>query len=146
MVGGSADERLAVARAVHGESVLRLGPFVALDCATEEPKLRDALGHWLEFTGCATAAHSLWSAERGTLYLESVGRLSADAQQQLLEFAARDFLSSSGRDRRGAGRLAVGCDEDPWDLVAEGRFLPQLADVLDKIRVDLEPRRRGGTA
>jgi DNA-binding NtrC family response regulator len=146
VVGGSPAERLCVARAVHGESVLRLGPFVAVDCATEEPKLREALSDWLGFAGRTNSAHPLWSAERGTLFLDAIGRLSADTQQQLLAFAARDLLNSSGREARGAGRLAAGCDEDPWDLVAQGRFLAQLADVLDKIRVDLDPRRQQGTA
>jgi len=145
VVGGSADERLRVAKLVHDESALRLGPFVSLDCASEEPKLREALSDWLQIAGSAPAAHPLWSAERGTLYLDSIGRLSQETQVQLLAFASRD-LSASSRDHRGAARLMVGNDEDPWDLVAQGRFLPQLADVLDKIRVDLHARRRGGTA
>lgn len=146
VVGGSPSERLRVARAVHGESALRLGPFVALDCASEEPKLREALRHWLRFAARTNAPHPLWSAERGTLFLDAIGQLSADTQQQLLSFASRDRSDSSGRESRCAGRLAVGCDEDPWDLVAHGLFLPQLADVLDKIRVDLDPRRQGGAA
>lgn len=146
VVGGSAEERLRVARAVHGESALRLGPFVAVDCAREEGKLREALKRWLAFTGCTDAAHPLWSAERGTLFLDSIGNLSVDTQHQFLAFAARDLPPTSGREHRGVGRLAVGCEEDPWDLVSQHRFLPALADVLDKIRVDLDPRRQGGTA
>jgi DNA-binding NtrC family response regulator len=146
VVGGSPSERLRVARAVHDESALRLGPFVALDCATDEPKLREALTHWLAFAARANAAHPLWSAERGTLFLDAIGELSAATQQQLLSLASRDWSNSPGRESRRAGRLAVGCADDPWDLVAHGLFLPQLADVLDKIRVDLDPRRQGGTA
>lgn len=146
VVGGSAEQRLRVARAVHDESALRLGPFVAVDCASEESRLRDALQHWLQLGGSERAAHPLWSAERGTLFLDGIGQLSSDTQMQLLAFAARDHSSFSRRDERGAGRLATGCAEDPWDLVAEGSFLSQLADVLDKIRVELAPRRQEGTA
>jgi DNA-binding NtrC family response regulator len=146
LVGGSRAERWRVARAIHGESALRLGPFVALDCATQEGTLCVALRHWLDLAGCARAAHPLWAAERGTLFLDSVGQLSSATQQQLLAFAARDLPGAPGGGPRGVGRLAVGCDEDPWDLVSQHRFLAPLADVLDKIRVELDSRRQGGTA
>ena len=146
VVGGNAAERLEVARTYHDESALRLGAFVALNCARREAQLRDSLRHWLGFAGAAGAPHPLWSAERGTLYLDGVGRLSSETLLLLLEFASREPQSPPGHGRGGVGRLAVGTDEDLWDLVARGRFPARLADALDKIRVELDPRRRRGTA
>lgn len=143
VIGGSAAERLRIARLVHDESALRLGPFIALDCAREEPKLQNALSDWL---GTAPAAHPLWSAERGSLFLDSIGEISQETQVQLLAFASRELSSVPAPERRGAARLMVGSDEDLWDLVAQGQFLAQLADVLDKIRVDLDVRLKKGTA
>jgi DNA-binding NtrC family response regulator len=146
VVGGTAADRLRVARSHHDESALRLGAFVAVNCARREPQLRESLRYWLGFAGSAGAPHALWSAERGTLFLDAIGQLSRDTQQQLLEFASRELPSPPERASRRVGRLAVGCNEDPWDLVARGRFLAPLADALDKVRVELDARRRRGTA
>jgi DNA-binding NtrC family response regulator len=146
VVGGTAADRLRVARSYHDESALRLGAFVVVNCARREPQLRESLRHWLGFAGSAGAPHALWSAERGTLFLDAIGQLSRDTQQLLLEFASRELPSPPERESRRVGRLAAGCDEDPWDLVARGRFLAPLADALDKVRVELDARRRRGTA
>ena len=146
VIGGTPAERLRVARSFHDQSALRLGAFVAVNCARREPQLHQSLRQWLGFTGSAGAPHPLWSAERGTLFLEAIGRLSHDTQHLLLQFASRELASPPERASGGVGRLAVGCDEDPWDLVARGRFLAPLADALDKIRVELDARRRRGTA
>lgn len=146
VVGGHPEERAAVALAFHRVSPLRLGSFLRIDCRLEEKRLRVALHHWLTHAGRLLAANSLWSAERGTLYLESIGSLSLDSQQLLLTFANRCSALSSGGDGGWTGRLAVGSDEDPWDLVSADRFLGSLADGLDKIRIDLDSRRQGGAA
>jgi DNA-binding NtrC family response regulator len=146
IVGGSAPLRERVARALHAESSHAIGPFVMLRCDADEPRLRLALDRWLTRTGRGSAVNPLWPAERGTLYLESVGSLAMETQAQLLNFAATDFALSSERGNPRAGRLVVGSDQDLWDLVAADRFLGRLADVLDKIRVELDPRIRGGAA
>jgi DNA-binding NtrC family response regulator len=145
IVGGHREERAAVALAFHRMSALRLGSFVRVDCSLEEGRLRAALHHWLTRAGHLVSANSLWSAERGTLYLESIASLSLDSQQLLLTFAHRCSAPIPG-EGGWTGRLAVGSDEDPWDLVSGGRFLGNLADGLDKIRVELDSRRQGGAA
>jgi len=146
VIGGTAAERRRVARSFHDGSALRLGAFVAVNCARREPQLQESLRQWLGFTGSAGAPHPLWSAERGTLFLEAIGELARDTQLLLLQLTSRESMSPPEYLNRGVGRLAVGSDEDPWDLVARGRFLASLADALDKLRVELDPRRRRGTA
>jgi DNA-binding NtrC family response regulator len=146
IVGGTAAERERMALAVHAESGFRSGPFVAVNCATDEPTLRIALRHWLTTTGRPASVNPLWPAERGTLYLESVEALALETQRQLLTIAKKDFALPSECGTRRVGRLVVGSHQDPWNLVAEDRFLGRLADVLDKIRVELDPRSQGGAA
>jgi len=146
VIGGTPAEREAVALEFHRVSPLRLGPLVTLDCASQEARLRDALHHWMNRAGRPQASNPMWSAERGTLFLESIGSLSPDAQQLLLLFTNRCSTLSSERDGGWTGRLAAGSDEDLWDLVAGGRFVGGLADGLDKIRVELESHRHGGAA
>ncbi len=139
-------ERAAVALEFHRVSPLRLGTMVTLDCATDEERLRAALHHWMNRAGRPQASNAMWSAERGTLFLESIGSLALETQHLLLLFANRCSTLSSGPAGGWTGRLAVGCDDDPWDLVASGRFVGSLADSFDKIRVELESFRQGGAA
>ena len=146
VVGGSPSERSEVALEFHRVSPVRLGPLIAVDCSIDEARLRDALTWWMSPTGRLSAPNALWSAERGTLFLDLVGQLSRDTQQLLLTCINRHSALSAGCAHSWTGRLAVGSDEDPWDLVAGGRFLGALVDALDKIRVELEPLRQGGAA
>jgi DNA-binding NtrC family response regulator len=146
IVGGTDSGRSEVAQAFHASSPLKLGALIRIDCAIDEGTLSEALQHWLTRAGRMDAANPLWPAERGTLYLESVDGLSPGSQQLLLAFVHRCSSLSPGDESGWLGRLAAGCDEDPWDLVAQGRFLAGLADGLDKIRVELNPRRQGGAA
>ena len=145
ILGGTPPSRRQVAQAFHATSQLRLGAFVVVDCATEEARLHEALRHWLTRAAGAGPPNPLWPAERGTLYLESIDSLHEVAQQLLLTFIHR-CSTFAPADEEWLGRLAAGGDEDPWDLVAQGRFLGGLADGLDKIRVELNPRRQGGVA
>lgn len=143
-VGGRAGDRRALALSFHRASALRQGPFLSLHCEMQGDVLRDTLQHYL--SGLGAAPNPLWAARRGMLYLESVGCLSPAAQRLLLAFIHAGSAQNSSSADGWSGRLAAGTDEDLWDLVAEGTFHGALADGLDKIRVDLDPRKKGGVA
>ena len=150
VLGGTPEERAGVARGFHQESPLRAGPIVEIDCRNDEDRLRSSLESWLACTSRARAEHPMWSAARGTLFLDSIDSLSELTQRLLLTFAER---FAPGRDdgqetdgREWVGRLSAGSPEDPAVAVAEGRFLEALYDHLDKIRVDLGPVRHVGVA
>lgn len=138
VLGGSEAQRLAAARAFHCASPARGGPFVALDCAREEARLRHALQLWLISDGAPAARNPLRECERGTLYLDAVEHLSDETQRLLLALTRR-----LEEDRQGAGpasgplRLAVGNVEDLAEAVEQRRFSSALYDGLDKIRVRL---------
>ncbi|HYM80187.1 MAG TPA: sigma 54-interacting transcriptional regulator [Candidatus Limnocylindria bacterium] len=147
LLGGSASERLRLARAFHRESPLRLGSFVPVDCARQEAALRAALSGWVSAAGPGPTAHGLQSAEHGTLFLDDVDRLGVDSQRLLMTLATsslgdRWFAESTPR----VGRLVCGNAADLATVAAEGRFLPALFDALDKIRVELDVVSRGGAA
>lgn len=149
VVGGTAERRDQVARAFHQESPLRAGAFVRADCAQEEGPLRVALEEW---TAAATAAPGtdmdrFRPAEHGTLYLDPVESLSADAQRLLLALARRLHGEPVGSaDRPCAGRLVTGNPRGLADAVSEGRFMAALYDALDKVRVELETEAPGAHA
>jgi DNA-binding NtrC family response regulator len=144
IVGGDRSGRASVALAFHRASPLRAGSFLSLDCAREEARLRQALQRWLTAADRTLPANPLWSAARGTLYLESVGSLSAASQRLLQTFVERGSGLSPGGSREWPGRLAAGSGQDLWELVAAERFLGGLADGLDKIRVALDPQGQEG--
>lgn len=138
VVGGTADRRDQVARAFHRESPLHDGPFVNVDCGQEEERLRSALQGWLE-PGAAAEPNPYRAAERGTLYLDQVERLSADSQRLLLVLARRlGGGPITGGDAPCAGRLVTGNPNGLAEAVAAGRFMPELLDALDRVRVQLE--------
>ncbi len=131
--------RNQVARAFHRESPLRSGTFVAVDCTSDEERLRASLLAW---TGAAGESdpHPFRAAEQGTLFLDPVERLSLDAQRLLLALARRLHGEPvGGAEGPCAGRLVVGNPRGLAEVVSEGRFLSALLDALDKVRVELEP-------
>jgi DNA-binding NtrC family response regulator len=144
LVGGRAGDRRALAMSFHRASALRRGHFVSLHCETQDEVLRDTLEQFL--SGMGVAPNPLWAARHGMLFLESVGSLSGLSQRLLLAFIHASSVPDAFRTDGWSGRLAAGTDEDLWDLVARGSFERDLADGLDKIRVDLDPRKKGGAA
>jgi DNA-binding NtrC family response regulator len=138
VLGGSDAQRVEIARAFHRASPARGGRFVALDCSHEEGRLGLALRQWLVPAGEAAGPNSLRACESGTLFLDHVESLSAEAQRLLLGVTRR---VEEGRVEQGGApgplRLAVGSAEDLADAVDERRFLGPLYDSLDKIQIRL---------
>jgi len=145
VLGGSAREREQIALAFHRESALRTGPFIRVDCSSQEAQLRVALEWWLARSRRRDGPNPLWSAERGTLFLDEIEALSPAAQRLLLELISR---GGAGTERENwAGRLAAGSSEDLADAVEAGHFLPALHDGLDKICVVVgATHQQGGAA
>jgi DNA-binding NtrC family response regulator len=147
VLGGTVEQREAVARAFHQSSPVRRGPFLSVDCAREEPRLSRALQSWLMPDGAGGDPNPLRESERGTLYLDAVGSLSAPTQRLLLILARRlqgEPLTMG--DGPGPFRLAAGSPEDLEEAVEQRRFSSALYDCLDKIRVGLGRLPRQGAA
>jgi DNA-binding NtrC family response regulator len=145
ILGGDAAVRRATALTIHAESVLRSGPFVNLDCSTEEVRLAHALAAWMTDSSDSSDP-SLMAAERGTLFLDHLHALSTRAQRQLLAFVTGWTGTTNTLDRRWGGRLVCGSGRDLDALAGEGGFLLPLLDCLDKARVSLDDMRQGGAA
>jgi DNA-binding NtrC family response regulator len=138
VIGGLSDVRRAVAHAFHDEGPLRNGPFVHVDCRSDEPRLRSALRACL--TGTTEGdANPLFAAWGGTLFLDAISALGAETQRLLLCALERTGLGGENGAETWPLRLGAGDDESLAAAVQAGRFLPALYDGLDKIRVDLSP-------
>ena len=136
ILGGTSAERAEWAHAFHRESPLRLGTLVSLDCATDEPRLKTALRDWT--AGVETADPRMLAAQHGTLFLDSIDLLSNESQRLLLEIAAAPPAERGRSHIPSIGRLICGSTARLVRACAEGRFLLELYDALDKIRVDLD--------
>ena len=139
VIGGTAVRRDQVARSFHRESPLRGGAFVGVDCSIDEENLRVALHAWTQPVTGEPGGNPLGAVEHGTLFLDSVERLSLETQRMLMALARRLLGEPLAKvDVAIPGRLVVGNPRPLIQAISEGRFLAPLYDSLDKVRVELE--------
>lgn len=136
VVGGTPEQREQTARRLHHESIVHDGPFVAVDCSTDETSLHQALAAWCAGTPGDVATDPVARASGGTLYLDSIESLSGESQRLLLEVQRKDGATSPGRPR-WAARLIVGNARDLSAARYEGKFDAALHDAIDQFRVTL---------
>ena len=92
-----------LARAIHGASLRRNGPFIAVNCGALPPELVESelFGHEKgAFTGAtAQRAGHFGEAHGGTLFLDEVGELPKAAQVKLLRALQEGEILSVGSSR-----------------------------------------------
>ncbi|MGE0433313.1 MAG: sigma 54-interacting transcriptional regulator [Planctomycetota bacterium] len=126
------------ARALHDQSALRDGPFVALNCAAIPADLLESelFGHEAgAFTGANRARPGkLELADGGTLFLDEIGETPPEMQAKLLRvLQERRFWRLGGQSERTAHfRLVTASNRDLQEEVRAGRFRE---DLLFRIRV-----------
>ena len=138
VVGGSAQDRLSVALESHERGWLRRGPFVAARATRDAEVLRTGLIEALHIRARRFQEDVFTAAEGGTLFLDDIERLPMELQRLLLEFLRRGRSTSECEDG-WAGRITCGTGSDLRPLVADGVFIADLLDTLDKLRVELLP-------
>lgn len=123
------------ARAIHDHSARARGPFIALSC----DRLSETAFSADSFVNAAMGSPhmrrhgALDDADRGTLFLRHVDRLSPRLQMELLavltEHTPCDF------------RLIASTSENLSELAAQGRFRPELISHLSQSQLHLLPLR-----
>lgn len=117
---GSAKE---IAHRIHTLGRGRPGRFRAVDCGWPEALLEQQLFYVLR------------PGSGGTLFLEEVGRLSAELQERLLEALG----PTSGAQGRSRPRVMASSSEPLLQRVLEGTFNERLFYRLNAIQVILPP-------
>jgi DNA-binding NtrC family response regulator len=84
------------------------------------------------------------SAHGGTLFLDEIGKASLAVQQRLLHAVEYREIRPIGSDRRVSVsvRIVAATNVSLESLVANGRFLPDLAARLTAFRIHLPPLRK----
>jgi len=143
---GTGKSRLA--RWVHAHSARQSGPFEVLDllAVPDETQLGELFG-WRRgaFTGAVNDhAGAGARAERGTLFIDEIDKLSLRAQAGLLTLLEeRRFrvMGDRGAPREADVRFVVGTNTDLAQAVREGRFREDLYYRINVLPVALPPLR-----
>jgi len=147
LTGESGTGKGLVAQAVHFHSLRREKPMVSLNCgAVPEALLESELfGHMRgAFTSADTNKKGLLEvAEKGTIFLDEIGEMSAVMQVKLLRvLQERRFRRVGGLEELQADiRVIAATNQNLSKAVADGRFREDLYYRINVIPIALPPLR-----
>jgi len=136
-----------VARAVHQRSGRRTMPFVSVNCAAIPDTLLESnlFGHVRgAFTDATTTKRGKFSlADRGSLFLDEIGTMSAGLQAKLLRVLQEREVEPLGAERTEPVdvRVIAATNRDLDQLVDEGRFQADLFYRLLVVPIVVPPLR-----
>ncbi len=147
LLGESGTGKELFARALHGLSPRKGGPFIAVNCAAIPEALmeNELFGHEKgAFTGADRRQPGRFElAGGGTLLLDEIGELSPAVQGKVLRaLEERTFERvGSGRTQRADVRLVAATNRDLAAMVAAGEFRSDLYFRLAVFPIELPPLR-----
>jgi len=148
IVGETGVGKEVVARRIHAQSARRDAPFVAVNCSGIAETLLESelFGHTRgSFTGAdRDTAGLLRQANRGTLFLDELGEMSARMQAILLRFTETGEIQPVGAERpagRVDVRLITATNRDLPAQIAAGAFRQDLYYRLNVIQIVVPPLR-----
>ncbi len=150
VLGESGTGKELVARALHEQSHRGQAPLITVNCAAIPENLIESelFGHE---KGAFTGAHErhrglVEAAHGGSLFLDEIGELPAEAQARLLRVLQEGEIRRVGstQPRRVDVRLIAATHRDLKQLVEEGEFRADLYFRLHVMEIKLPPLRKRG--
>jgi len=148
ILGETGSGKELVARLIHARSRRRPHAFVAINCSGIPESLLESelFGHTRgSFTGAYRDKPGIArQADRGTLFIDELGEMSARMQAVVLRFAETGEIQPIGSDRTTVqvdARLIAATHRDLKALVAAGEFRDDLYYRLNVIQIRVAPLR-----
>ena len=145
--GESGTGKEMVARAIHGLSPRRQGPFVAVHCAALSPQLLESelFGHEKgAFTGAVERRIGRFEqAQGGTLFLDEIGEIDAATQVKLLRALGERTIERVGGNKtiEVDVRMVAATHRNLEAMVREGKFREDLFFRIRVVQIALPPLR-----
>jgi DNA-binding NtrC family response regulator len=145
--GESGTGKELVARALHGLSSRKGGPFVAVHCAALSPQLLESelFGHEKgSFTGATERRVGRFEqAQGGSIFLDEIGEIDAATQVKLLRVLGERTLERVGGNRLidVDVRLITATHRSLDRLVQEGKFREDLYFRIRVVQIHIPPLR-----
>src|SRR5690606_17181907 len=134
-----------IAEIVHANSLVKDGPFIALNCGALPGELIEAELFGAEagaYTGAGKAREGKFeAADGGTLFLDEIGNLPAAGQVKLLRVLETGRFARLGgnRERQVRVRVVSATNADLAAMIRDGRFREDLYYRLNAVELKLPP-------
>jgi len=149
--GESGTGKELVARAVHEESGVSQGPFLAVNCAGIPEHLLESefFGHEAgSFTGAVKSRQGIFAeAEGGTLLLDEISEMPVSLQVKLLRMLQDGTFRpvGSNRERQVNVRVLAATNRNIEEMVQAGDFREDLFFRLETFTLHVPPLRERST-
>jgi DNA-binding NtrC family response regulator len=141
LIGRDGTRRELVARMFHAASFRKRGVFTALRCrrGPQGPK-SELLNLFFALTrdGQCPGSRKSELLSGGTLFIDEIEQMDLEDQRICFELLKQLQRLRSERPGEMGLRVVAGLGKELSEAAAQGGFLPELLDLLDKVRVELD--------
>lgn len=135
-----------VVQSIYSYAASKYKSFVAINCSTIPDGLADATLFGSTrgaFTGSVDAKGLFAEADGGILFLDEINSLASATQARLLRVLQEGTYMKVGSTKQVSCdvRIIAACNQNPWELVRQGKFRQDLFYRLTTTMIDLPPLR-----